>query len=168
MTVQANRGTVSSGEALCRATRYALRVATATWLFVMTATALAAPHCTVSATAINFGSYDVFDSSPNDDGHGTIQVNCKGSAASIPVALSPGQSNTYALREMDNGTDTLTYNLYIDPARTMIWGDGTGGSSVTTLGGKSDTTLQIYGRIPAMQDATVGNYSDNITITVIF
>lgn len=46
------------------------------------------------------------------------------------VTLSTGISGTYAARTMVSGPNTLTYNMYVDTARTQIWGDGSPGTSV--------------------------------------
>lgn len=65
--------------------------------------------------------------------------------------------------------DRLTYDLFTDPARTSIWGDGTDGT--VTSGGDGDTTSAhhtIYGRIPAGQNVRIGTYSDLITVTLEF
>ena len=66
----------------------------------------AAPACTISATSVNFGSYNVFTGSPTDS-TGTVTVNCNGSAHNIIVTLSQGASATFNPRTMTNGGGTL-------------------------------------------------------------
>jgi spore coat protein U-like protein len=122
--------------------------------------------CTVSTSGLNFGVYDVF-SSFNDDVTGTINVNCK-SHASYSISLSSG-SGSYASRTLVNGGKTLLYNLYLDSTRLTIWGDGSAGTG-TFSGNNSGTNVAttVYGRIPARQNASVGAYSDVITVTITF
>jgi spore coat protein U-like protein len=125
--------------------------------------------CNISATPVAFGSYDVFAVFPNDNGFGTLTVVCGGGAGNnYPVTLSMGQSGSYTSRVMTSGANLLNYNLYTDPARTSIWGDGSGGSSFMTVRKNDTTNLSVYGRIPAMQDAAVGTYTDSIIATVTF
>jgi spore coat protein U-like protein len=67
------------------------------------------------------------------------------------------------------GAERLLYNLYLDAARTIVWGDGTGGSQtgpmVTTRGAGGTTTAYVFGRIPAGQDVAAGVYGDTIRVT---
>lgn len=61
----------------------------------------------------------------------------------------------------------LSYNLYIDPTRLLVWGDGSGlTTTVTNLALSADHT--VYGRIPAQQNVTAGSYADLIVVTVTF
>jgi spore coat protein U-like protein len=69
---------------------------------------------------------------------------------------------------MRSGANQLNYNLYTDSAWTIVWGDGSGISSIQSVAGNSTTTLNVYGQIPAGQDAAVGNYTDTIIATVTF
>ena len=74
---------------------------------------------------------------------------------------------------MRNGTESLSYNLYADAARTTVWGDGIGAASVTINPGSvtaGDRTLvrAIYGRIPAQQAVGFGTYNDTIMVTLTF
>ncbi len=67
-------------------------------------------------------------------------------------------------------SDALNYNLYLDAARTSIWGDGTGGTALFTVAipsGKA-VNVTIFGRIPAGQDVAAGSYSDSIVVTIQF
>ena len=71
------------------------------------------------------------------------------------------------------GGNTLDYNLYIDPARLQIWGDGTLQSFVVTgvrpnKGQPSTYNYPIYGRVFANQAPNAGQYVDNLVVTVIF
>ena len=143
-------------------------------------TLLVAPHparaainCTwVSTNPVAFGAYDVFSGTP-DDANGSVSFNCKGvGGASVTIDLSTGGSGTYAVRKMTRaGIETLDYNLYLNAARTQIWGNATGGTlhfgpfpppnNVIVL-------VNIYGRIPAGQNQSPGNYTDTITATINF
>ena len=130
----------------------------------------AAPGCTISATSVNFGSYNVFTGSTTDS-TGTVTINCNGSAHNITVGLSQGSSSTFNPRTMIKGGETLTYNLYRDAARTTIWGDGTGGTSTYTNANpanNADIILTVYGRVPAGQDVSAGAYSDTVAAVINF
>jgi spore coat protein U-like protein len=61
----------------------------------------------------------------------------------------------------------LSYNLYLDPTRLTIWGDGS--ATTGTVSGTGITgSYTVYGRIPARQNAVVGIYADIVTVTVAF
>ncbi len=65
----------------------------------------------------------------------------------------------------------LNYNLYLDAARTTIWGDGTGGTQVYSNANppnNTNVTVTIYGRIPASQDVSAGSYTNTVTATINF
>jgi spore coat protein U-like protein len=66
--------------------------------------------------------------------------------------------------------DTLTYELYSDVAGGTVWGSGNGGTTVAySAADSSAQTLTVFGRIPSGQNtATVGDYSDTVTVTVTF
>jgi len=153
--------------ALCRAI---FGTATAAWFAVLPQLSFAASStCTISATPVNFGAYSVFSTFPNNNSGGGVTVVCNNdSGGSFEVTLSTGLSNSYASRVMQSGANPLNYNLYTSAARTAVWGDGTGGSNTMMAAKNSTTMLNIFGQIPAGQDATVGTYTDSITVTVNF
>ncbi len=144
--------------------------ATAVWFAVLSQPSFAATSCSFSSvTQVSFGIYDVFSALPNNNGVGSITIFCEsGGGPSFVVTLSAGQSNSYASRVMMSGGNRLNYNLYTSAARTVIWGDGTGGSNVMTTAKHATTTLSIFGQIPADQDANIGVYTDAIIATVNF
>jgi spore coat protein U-like protein len=125
-----------------------------------------AAGCTVGTSGLSFGNYDVF-STINDDVTATINVNCPGGTGYV-ISLSSG-SGTYASRTMTNGANILAYNLFLDPTHLTIWGDGSAGTgTLSGTGTGNNTASTVYGRIPAGQNASVGAYSDIVTVTVTF
>jgi spore coat protein U-like protein len=128
-------------------------------------------NCSVSTTPIAF-SYDVFNTFRTDS-TGSITVNCNNpekKPIAIMIAISTGGSGIFTPRQMKTvtGTDSLNYNLYTDPSRATIWGDGTGASATVNSVVTRDTTLSpiIYASIPPLQNVRVGNYSDLLVVTV--
>lgn len=128
------------------------------------APAARAVTCSVSAVAVSFGSYNPFASQPLD-GTGSVSVQCDAST-SYTIALGPG-SGTFASRQMQSGANVLDYNLYTDAAYSSIWGDGSSGTA-TVAGSGTSGTYTVFGEIPALQNASVGSYSDSITVTVTY
>jgi spore coat protein U-like protein len=112
----------------------------------------------LSVTDINFGSYDVTD--PTDlDAAGDFTFRCtKGTAYEIYIT---------GARTMTDGTDTLNFELYTDPARTSAWQSAASGSTVTAAS-NAPATMDVYGRIPAQQNVGVGAYTGSVTITVLY
>jgi spore coat protein U-like protein len=71
--------------------------------------------------------------------------------------------------------NTLNYNLFTTAARTTIYGDGTAGTGTPAFSAvipNRFTTLvvrlDIFGRIFAGQDASIGAYADNLIYTITF
>ncbi len=133
-------------------------------------TASAHAACSLSSAAIAFGNYDPISLTPLDTA-GAVVYRCGGSDHNIIITLSRGGGTSFATRRMVNGAEQLFYNLYRDAACTIIWGDGTGGTQAYTISNpqyNQDTTVPMFGRAPAGQNVSVGNYSDTITVTLIF
>jgi spore coat protein U-like protein len=128
--------------------------------------------CGLSPTPLAFGNHVPSSSSPTDF-TATITVTCTASGAT-PVSIS-GTINLAgaggpAGRHLTDGAHQLRYQLYLDPGRSVQWGNGGGAGAATISGIVSPTTpfrqaLTVYGRILARQsDARVGNYTDRFTI----
>jgi len=139
-------------------------------LLVAAVLALAGPamaQCTISATPLSFGNYDVFSATPLDSS-ATVTVQCNYILRQVSITLTAGSSGSFATRTMRRGTDTLAYNIYRGADHTTIWGDGTGGTGSYTgyiwLWGS--TTLTLYGRVPMAQDARAGTYTDTVQAVV--
>jgi spore coat protein U-like protein len=121
--------------------------------------------CTVGAIGVIFGSYDIFDNVALDSA-GRVDVTCDVGTVSYNIALSPG-SGSYATRTMTGAGSLLNYNLFADPTRLIVWGDGTSGtSSVPGVGLGANHT--VYARIPSRQNVPVGTYADTVVVTLTF
>ena len=134
----------------------------------LAATAEAA--CTISTTAVSFGSYNVFSASPND-ATGQVTFRCSPPLPPlVTIQLDKGGASSFNPRQMRKGSETLNYNLYLDSTRSTIWGDGTGGTQAYTQSNPpaSSQNANIYGRIPAGQDVSAGTYSATVTATIFF
>lgn len=142
--------------------------------------AMAAAICSVSASTLDFGNYDVLSPIPTDSTT-TVQVTCERNpppgveVVSYTLSLSTG-TGSYAARTMIRGAESLNYNLYADATRSsaVVWGNGTAGTvtvgnSLPPLNGQNRTrtaTHTIYGRIPAEQDVSVGTFTANVILTM--
>jgi spore coat protein U-like protein len=133
-------------------------------IVVFGATQAYAVNCTLGVQSVIFGSYDTL-SAQNTDSAGSVSVSCD-SSDSFTIALSSGHG-TMLSRQMQSGAYSLTYNLYTDSLRSIIWGDGTSGTMLVGTTGTS-ATYAVYGRIPAAQDLPAGSYNDSITVTLTF
>src|SRR5512133_1565773 len=141
-----------------------------TLLLGMTALdAHSAADCSITSVSLNFGTYDPLFSSP-DDSTGTVTVTCRSisqgaSRVNYSVSIAPGSyASSAATRQMGSGPARLGYNVFTDPARSQLWGSGTGGTVIATgsmtVGpgngngnGQLSVTHTVYGRIPQLQDA---------------
>jgi spore coat protein U-like protein len=142
------------------------------WLAIATSAFAAQPSgCTLGGAAIAFGSYDPTGVTPLDT-LGSLVYRCSQKDHNIMITLSQGSGTSFATRRMVQGSDQLFYNLYLDAARTVIWGDGTGGTQAFIVrnpqGNNQDLTVPIFGRIPPVQNVGVGSYTDTITVTLMF
>jgi spore coat protein U-like protein len=143
--------------------------------------ALAAYDCSVSVVGVNFGVYDPVVAQP-DDSAGRVEMTCNNIGGGVDnvaynIALSPGLAGSFSPRRLVFGPARLDYNLFRNAGRTEVWGNGTSGSFPVSgsmrvgpgQGNRTRTnTHDIFGRVPAQQDAAVGTYSDTIVVTVTF
>jgi spore coat protein U-like protein len=137
----------------------------------MTVSATVAKNCTITTTPVNFGAYDPVAANATAplDGSGTLTVACtKGTVAK--VGLNAGANAQGALRRMSqSATAYLNYEIYSDPAHTVIWGNtASDGLDIPAAPNKNPRNFSAYGRIASAQDATVGSYTDTVVATVNF
>lgn len=127
--------------------------------------------CNVNTTAVNFGSYDVFSVTPVDS-TGTVTILCDATTNVMTAIGQSPNSGGFNPRKMKHSSiaDLLNYNLYTDTARTVIWGNGTGGTSTVTQKAIKNKSLilTVYGRIPQGQDISGGLYGETLTVTITY
>jgi spore coat protein U domain-containing protein, fimbrial subunit CupE1/2/3/6 len=143
-------------------------LATAALLIAVSAAEAA---CTITTTAVSFGSYNVFAGSA-DDATGQITYRCTTPRPPVvTIHLDKGGSPSFSPRQMRRGSETLNYNLYLDSTRSTIWGDGTGGTQTYSRANPpifQNVSVSVFGRIPAGQDVSAGTYSATVTATIFF
>ena len=123
-------------------------------------------QCQINAPVFNFGRHQMSSSAPPVQTNGTISVTCtrhpqdrlsvqvlfdlKGVMVQIPPR---------SMRDQIGGA-YLAYDMYIDAARTRIWGDGTQGSEFFTSRCLLDERNRVctlpfvlYGRVNGAQSA---------------
>ncbi len=145
------------------------RIAAFALALVVLVPAICRADCSITTTGVNFGPYNVFGTSPVDS-TGSVRYQCSGNTSDFTIAIGRGSSATFTPRTLLNGGDALNYNLYLDAARTSIWGDGTSGTSLFMAANPSGKAVgvTIFGRIPPGQDVSAGSYSDSIVVTIQF
>ena len=130
-------------------------------------------QCKLMVTPVNFGLYMPMTPTPVDV-VGDLTVRCQAQPGTFSVMIGPGISGDQTARAMSSGgPGFLFYNLYRDPARTEIWGDGTPPSFMVSgvranKGRPTFFNLPVYGRIYANQAPDAGVYNDNLVVTVLF
>ena len=142
----------------------------ATTLSSFTVTANVAANCLVTTTNMDFGT---FDGVANRTATSDINVRCTdGVGYTIALNVGTGGGSIATGRLLDGPlTNTLTYNLYSDPAHANVWGtalaDRVAGTG-TGLAVGDIFTHQVYGRLLAAgnEGAQVGAYTSTIGVTV--
>lgn len=125
-------------------------------------------NCVVSASPINFGIYNPIR---NEEGFtsSTFAVNCEGTQTTYTMKLLPEAGARVRDRQLNNtkagSKDVLTYNLFLDSARNIYFGDGTSGTSFFT---GSAVSVPIYARIAPRQKVGIGFYTNTVNFEVSF
>lgn len=133
--------------------------------FEVTATVLAS--CDVTADDLAFGNYDPV-AAANLDAETTLSVTCtNGTSYHVGMSLGSGSGASMSERRMtkSGGAQTLSYVLYQDTQRSVLWGN-TGSDRMSATGDGTPDLIHVYGRVPMQQSAPSGSYSDTIVVTV--
>ncbi|MBB6096289.1 spore coat protein U-like protein [Povalibacter uvarum] len=129
-------------------------------------------QCLISATNLSFGSQAVTlgGEVTQTDNNSTITVTCTlGASYAVALDAGTGTGSTITDRKMSSGTNTLSYQLYANAARTSIWADGSGGSQ--TVGGTGTgvpVALTVYGRLAGQSATAPGDYASVVTATITY
>ncbi len=131
-----------------------------------TVTAAVADICNITATTnMDFGLYDPTAPGDNDAGTSTITMVCTPTTP-YDIALDEGSSPNPG-RDLTDGTDSLTYELYSDLGRTTVWDDT--GSTVSGVAPAGPQVFTVYGRIFQGQAVPPSlAYNDLVTVTVTY
>jgi spore coat protein U-like protein len=132
-------------------------------------TASVAAKCTIGAFSIGFGAYDPFAAAPLDQ-TGTVTINCTKGTSGV-VSFDLGANPSGAVRRMKDtgaGTNFLTYEVYSDAARTVIWNAVNTVTLGPSVSKNTALTATAYGRVANGQDAAVMSYQDTLVATVTF
>ena len=139
-----------------------VRSATDTDVLTVTATVLSA--CSLSGGTLTFGSY-ASGQTEDADVDGTINyVNCSGT---LTFALDGGGSGNINARQMSNGANRLSYQIYRNAARNAVWGTGADAQTQILLETRNGS-VTVYGRIPGGQVVPAGTYTDTVNVTLTF
>ena len=125
----------------------------------------------VTTSGVSFGAYEARKTTAVES-TGLVAFECRGVASGdmIMIQLGRDTAGSFVPRRMHHGAAKLEYNLYLDAARTRVWGDGTAGTnaySVHPSNGRT-TSVPIFGQIPARQDVAPGHYHDQVLLTVLY
>ena len=99
------------------------------------------------------------------DSSGTIGYSCP--PPTIPtVTIDAGLAPSGGRRRMTRNPagDFLSYDIFVDAARTVVWSPTT----PVSVPAANAATVTYYARIYALQDASVGSYADTLTVTFNF
>lgn len=155
--------------ATCSVLAVAGHAAAATANANLTVSATVADACSVSDTALAFGSV-----TPSAGVTTPVSVNISVTCTlgtTFSVGLGNGSNLNGGLRRMRRGTtsDYLTYELYRDMTATSRFGDTGSSDRATGTGlGVSATPIAVYGKVPAGQSVAAGGYSDTVLITLYY
>lgn len=138
-------------------------------------TATLDPTCTIQTTPATFGHYNPLTTHAATplDITSSVTITCsKGMATTIGLDrglhADYAQTTTRAMKHVSRN-EYLSYDLYQDTVHTTLW--GTSGAHLVVPPVAPDTkprTYWIFGRIPAGQDVSIGDYHDTIIAIVNF
>lgn len=126
-------------------------------------------NCTVTTDPVAFGDVDVTTGAAVP-GVGGIAVTCtNGVAWSADADAGAGTGASILDRRMADGVNLLSYQLYTEPTRTEIWGDGEDGETIDDEGTGTEQEVPIYARVIAAQAGVLsGTYADTVVVTVTY
>ena len=128
--------------------------------------------CNVTFTNVAFGSIDVLPGT-QIDGSGTLTTSCTGLTGTSKVILCHRLDNgTYPLsgsdRQMGSGTNRLSFNIFQDLGRSIIWNStGTGILGVVLTATVPSVVTPVYARVPGSQQSVPpAAYTTTITSSI--
>ncbi|MFU8797193.1 MAG: spore coat U domain-containing protein [Gammaproteobacteria bacterium] len=122
-----------------------------------------------SINGIAFGTYTV--EGQNLTSVGSITYHCTGPVTAVAIKITAGSAGEFNRAMLNNITgERLYYNLYLDPARQIVWGEGSSGTGIYEEKPTPDISrsIPVYGYIPSGQDVGPGVYRDQLIVSLDF
>ncbi len=135
------------------------------FLMMLQVSVPAAAGCEASVSLVDFGRLDL---ERGGEVTGELIVNCD-EPGGFSIGLSPGIGDFTKRRMRGSDGAELVYNLFVDPARRRVWGDGVSAGTQRIKGendGRRPSIIPIYGIVPSRQSVLTGPYSDNLLVTI--
>jgi spore coat protein U-like protein len=128
-----------------------------------------AQTCSVRVISLQFGSYNPLVGIAVDT-TADVYVTCD-PATPYSIALDAGANSggSFSPRRMAmaGGASYLAYNVFRDPSRIEIWGDGRNNTFTRLgVGTGAETHFIAYGRLLGGQNVPVGLYGDLLSVLV--
>jgi spore coat protein U-like protein len=124
------------------------------------------PGCTVTATPLNFGTAATLSAALTATS--TIQLTCT-AGVTATVGLDNGQAGTGpTARLIRLGTNSVSYGIYRDNARTLPWGSTIGTDTLSLVVGGTSATATAYGKVPVQTWPPPGTYTDVVSVNVVY
>jgi spore coat protein U-like protein len=123
--------------------------------------------CTVSANSLSFGSSGVLAVAL--DATANISVTCTNSTPyNVGLDTGGGSGATIAVRKMTGGAALMSYAMFSDSSRLLIWGNTSGVDTLAGVGTGATQTLTVYGRVPIQATSAPGTYTDTVGVTIYY
>ena len=141
------------------------RVALAFLMFLALGAHQAAAQCTVSAAAMNLGSYT---GAVITSGTTPITVNCLIlTTYNIGLNQGTGAGATTTIREMTGPAGAeLSYQLFQNSSLSTNWGNNSGVDTVAGTSTGGNQIYNVYPEVAANQYVIPGTYTDTVTVSV--
>jgi spore coat protein U-like protein len=120
--------------------------------------------CTLNGGTLDFGPYR---SEESKTARTSISYRCP-EGMEISLSMGSGREADGRARAMqrDGGDGALRYQLYQDAGRSQVWGDQGDALTIPSTD-DGETSVDVFGVIPAGQEAPPGTYRDTVVITLM-
>jgi spore coat protein U-like protein len=131
-----------------------------------TVTAIVQAECTISATALSFGTY----SGSLISAASALTVSCTNTTP-FNIGLNAGTATgaTVTTRKMTGPSSAhLSYALFRNSTHTLNWGNTVGTDTLGSTGTGTAQVISVFGQLAASQPLSPGVYSDTIIATITY
>jgi spore coat protein U-like protein len=125
--------------------------------------------CTLTTTNLDFGAQTNLTTAKLATN--SVYITCTpGTAYTIGMSNGTSGATSPALRKMINATTTdfVGYGIYLDAARTQVWGNGVTGAMPSATGNGLAQSFTGYGLVPAQATPRPLDYTDTVVVTITY